>query len=91
MLLRIMEKNKDYPITVRLEEDEYNYVNRLAEDEDRSLSVVARYLVLWGIAHHRKTGKLVYKDEADSDPKGTTGSDTGKKESGSKSRTGTRG
>ena len=80
MLLNIMSKNKEWPITVRLEEDEYNYVNRLAVDEDRSLSGVARYLLKWGIDQHKKLGKLVYKDEPPTDPKDKAADQGGKKE-----------
>lgn len=71
MLLRIMSKNKEWPITVRLEEEEYNYVNKLATTEDRSLSGVARYLLKWGIDQHKKAGKLVYPpDPPPTPPKG---------------------
>jgi len=80
MLLHIMTKNKDWPITVRLEEDEWNYVNKLASSEDRSLSGVARYLLKWGIDQHKKAGKLVYKDESSSDPKAKALRSEGKKE-----------
>jgi len=80
MLLHIMSKNKEWPITVRLEEDEYNYVNRLATEDDRSLSGVARYLLKWGIDQHKKAGKLVYKDEPSPDPKEKALRDEGKKE-----------
>lgn len=96
MLVSIMGKNKDWPITVRLEEDEYRYVTRLSASEDRSLSAVARYLLKWGIDQHRKEGQLVYKDEPPpaartTDPKAKPAPRAGKKEKTEDRKTGTLG
>lgn len=74
------KKKKEWPITVRLQEDEYSYVVRLSNAEDRSLSVVARHLLRWGIEHHKRFGKLVPDNPRD--PKSTPADKAGKKETG---------